>query len=353
MGGSAKRGGMGRMVRGTMWVISGLGVAALGLWCSLALWYRAPLGATLQGPLAAGFGLFSLAVLAVLIRARRPWTRPAVVGLYGLALVAFFAWWATLVPRDDRDWAPDLMRTVTGTVNGNLLTLHNVRNFDWTGDGTGEARWETRTYDLDQLVSVDLIADHWMGEAIAHVMISFGFKDGTFLLWSIELRRTRGQDFSAIAGFFRESELIYVAADERDALRLRARFRHEDLRIFRVDVPQKLARAFLLTYVAEANALAARPRWYNTLTTNCTTAMFKMTRLVEPGVPLDWRVLVSGYFPDYAYDHGVLDTGLPFPELRERSKVSPRALELDGVPQPQYSLKLREGLPGMDRPASP
>jgi len=140
-----------------------------------------------------------------------------------------------------------------------------------------------------------------------------------------------------------------LAADERDALRLRAKVRGEDLRIYRVRTSPERLRSLLLAYVDEANALAKHPAWYNTITSNCTTMIFKMAKLTGSRIPVDWRVLASGYFPDYAYAQGLLDTTLPMEKLRERSKISARALQSDRLSQPDYSHALRIELPGMQK----
>lgn len=325
-------------------------IVAFGVWGTLAIWFRTPLGAGLQLPAALAWGALSIAAfVAVLALPRRRWVS---AGVYGLALVALLAWWSTIRPSNHRDWAIDVREPSTATIVGDTLTVHNVRNFEWRSESDATPRWETRTYDLKTLRSVDLYADYWASEAIAHTIVSFGFADGTYLAWSIELRRLDKQAFSALAGFFKESELVYIAADERDAIRVRTNIRHEDLRLYRLRVPPDLARRFLEVYVAEANELAARPAWYNTATSNCTTLVFKLAKLVEPGIPFDWRVLLSGYFPAYAYDQGALDKALPFKELRERAKVSDRAIAADGVPQPLFSQAIRAGIPGIDPPAA-
>jgi hypothetical protein len=334
-----------RIGRGAILAVLAAAIAGLGVWGSLALWFRTPFGAALQWPVATLWAAASLAVLVALARGgRRRWQA---IAFYGLAVAVLIGWWSTILPSNDRNWAIDVSRPTTAEIRGDTLVVHNVRNFGWRSESEPEPRWEERTYDLRKLQSVDLFADYWAGEAIAHILVSFGFADGTYLAWSIELRRKDKQAFSSLAGFFKESELIYIAADERDVIRLRTNIRHEDLRLYRLKVPPAMARGFLEAYVARANALAARPVWYNTLTSNCTTLVFQMARLVEPGIPFDWRVLVSGYFPEYAYDRGALDTSLPFDELSRRARISPRAMEADDVPQPEFSKLLRADIPGI------
>jgi hypothetical protein len=318
-----------------------------GAWGAMALWYRAPFPPALRMALGALWLAVMLAALVVFIAGRR---RQG-VGLGAVAIVLLLAWWSTLAPSGERDWAPEVARTVHGEVAGDRLTLTDVRNFEWRSESDFTPRWETRSYDLAKLASVDLIADYWTGEAIAHVFVSFGFSDGQYLAWSVELRKVRGQAWSALAGFFKQSELVALAGDERDLIRLRTNVREEDLRLYRLNVDRDVARKALLAYVEEANKLGAEPRWYNTATTNCTTAVFKIARMVEPGVPLDWRVFISGYFPDYAYDHHALDSAVPFAELRERSKISARAKAADAAPSAEFSKAIRVGVPGV--PATP
>jgi len=315
-----------------------------GLWGALALWYRAPFAPPIRIALAALWVAVILAGLIGFVGGRK---RQG-VGVMAAAVAAILVWWSTLTPASQRDWAPDVARAVRGEVAGDILTLTDVRNFDWRSEDDFTPRWETRSYDLSGLVSVDLISDYWSGEAIAHTLVSFGFSDGRFLTWSIELRRVRGQTFSTLAGFFKKSELVTIAGDERDLIRLRTNVRGEDLRLYRLRADPNVARLALLAYVEEADNLAAEPRWYNTATTNCTTLVVKIARIVQPGAfPLDWRVLLSGYLPDYAYDHGALDQGLPFAELRERSKISVRAKAADAAPSAEFSQAIRAGVPGI------
>ena len=318
-----------------------------GVWGALALTYRAPFGPPLALSVAVLWGAVILGSLIGFLAGRRR----AATAVLAVAIAVILGWWSTLTPLAERDWAPDVAHQVRGEVIGDVLTLTDVRNFDWRTEEDFTPRWEKRAYDLSKLASIDLIASYWSGEAIAHTLISFGFSDGRYLTWSVELRRHRGQTYSTLAGFFRESELIVIAGDEHDLVWLRTNVRGEDVRLYRLRADPALARKALAAYVEEANELAAAPRWYNTATTNCTTVVIRIARLVEPGAfPRDWRVLFSGYLPDYAYDHGALDQSLPFAELREKAKISGRAKAADAAPSEEFSRAIRVGVPGIAPP---
>jgi hypothetical protein len=236
--------------------------------------------------------------------------------------------WSGVQPSNDRDWQPDVAVLPYATFDGDLVTIHNVRNVDYRTETDYTPRYYDKTYDLRQLDSVDLIAVYWMGDAIAHIMASFGFAGQDFVTVSIETRKERGEAYDTLRGFFRQYELIYVVADERDLIRLRTNYRKdppEDAYLYRTNAPPENVRRLFLSYLEQINALKERPEFYNTLTTNCTTNVLMHTK-VNPGKQrYSWKVLLSGYLPLYAYELGRLDTSLPFEELRRRSHINAAA----------------------------
>ncbi|MCW3477170.1 Lnb N-terminal periplasmic domain-containing protein [Limobrevibacterium gyesilva] len=330
---------LGRLARGAGFALLAVAILLTGAWCSLALWFQCPAGEALCGALAGAAMVLALATVLCLASSRR-WLA---VALYAAAFAGVLAWWTTIRPTNDRDWAPDVARAVTATSDGDRLVVDGVRNFAWRSDADFDARWERRSYSLSRLSDVDLVMSYWAGEAIAHTIVSFGFDDATRLAFSIEIRKRKGQAFSSLAGFFRQYELAIVAADERDVVRVRSNVRGEDVRVYRLRMTPANARVLLAEYVREANDLARRPRFYNTLTTNCTTLVFAMVRAIHPGLPLDARVLLSGYLPDYAYDLGATDTSMPFAQLRAVSRIRDKAARADAAPD--FSARIREGIP--------
>lgn len=264
-------------------IILSLATALLTAWAGLAIWYRLPSTALVR---AASSGLFILFGLCVIVALFSRFRTGSFI-LFVAAFAAILVWWSTIRPLDHADWAPDVGRQVTGTLGGNLLTLKDVRDFDWRSDTDFTERWTTRTYDLSTLQSVDFFMSYWSGPAIAHVIVSFGFSGGDYLAWSIEVRRRNGGAFSPLADLFKSNPLVIIAADERDVVGVRSNVRGEDVQIYRLNVSPDAARALLMEYVSDANALSRTPQFYNSLTTNCTTTIVKMMRAVGAVVPLD------------------------------------------------------------------
>ncbi|UHD18037.1 Lnb N-terminal periplasmic domain-containing protein [Thiocapsa bogorovii] len=314
-----------------------LALAIAILWAGAALWIDGPESPVLAGTLAGGLVL--LAGLSALMV--RPWRRAVVAVFVPFAIV--LGWWLTLAPSNQRDWQPDVARLPTATVDGSILTLHNVRNFAYRGDQAFTERWETRTYDLDTLVGFDLFISFWGPTAYGHTIASWEFADGRQLAVSIETRKEIGEEYSALRGFFRQYELYYVVADERDVIGVRANQRGETVYLYRLGGAPSTARALLLDYVKEINAISERPRWYNALTHNCTTTIWHHTKAIGIGPTIDWRLLANGYVVDLAYDRGTVDTGLGLDELKRRSDITARA-RTTGDPE-AFSRAIREGLP--------
>jgi hypothetical protein len=292
-----------------------------GAWGTLALWYQLPGGAVGRS---AGSAVWALLVIALVVAAisRRSWMP---LGVYAVTYGVLLLWWASISPSNHRVWADDVARMLTGTVQGSEVTLQNVRDFSWRSDSDYDARWETRRYDLDHLATADAVLSYWGSKAIAHAMISFGFDDGSHVVFSVEIRKKRGDQYSSVGGFFRQFETILVAADERDIIRVRTNVRGEDDYLYPLRMDKPTMRALFLSYVQAANTLATTPAFYNTLTSNCTTIVYRMARQIDPGLPWDMRLLLTGYLPEYLYKVGALDHALSVEQWRQRARITERA----------------------------
>jgi len=254
-------------------------------------------------------------------------------------------WWLTLNPSNDRQWQPEVAETAWAETNGDDVTIHNVRNCDYRTEEDFTTRWETRTVRLSQVTGIDLAIMYWGSPWIAHPIVSFRFADALPLCFSIETRKTIGQHYSAVRGLYRQYTLIYIVADERDSIRVRSNYRHgEDVYLYRTMASPAQARERFREYIKTVNTLHEHPRWYNALTSNCTTNI-RTQRSVEQRAPWDWRMLVNGKADEMLYQHhGIATGGLPFSELKQRSLINKRARTADK--DPEFSRLIRESLPG-------
>ena len=316
-----------------------LAILGLAAWAALAL-YLGPLHATAWAAVVAGVGL--VAAIAALLPRLRWWP----LALFAAVFIAFLIRWHGVRPSNDRDWQPDVALLPFATFDGDMVTIHNIRNFDYRSETDFTPHYYDKTFDMRQLDSADLIAVYWMGDAIAHVMLSFGFAEHDFVTVSIETRKERGESYDTLRGFFRQYELIYVVGDERDLIRLRTNYRKdppEDAYLFRTNASPENVRRLFLSYFQKINELKEQAEFYNTLTTNCTTNVLMHTRVNPGDHAYSWKVLLSGYAPLYAYEHGRLDTRLPFEELKRRSHINDAAHAADQAAD--FSQQIRAGLP--------
>jgi hypothetical protein len=317
-----------------------LAVLGMTVWAAGVLYYSPLLDEGLR-PGAAAI-LLVATVLVFIFLPRRGRTLVGFLAVFGVLVALYFR----IPASNDRDWQLDVAVTPYATFNGDVVTIHGVRNFDYrTETDFTPPHWETRTYDLSKLDSVDLIAVYWAGKPIAHIMLSAGFGGKDYVAVSIETRKERGESYSTFAGFFRQYELVYVVADERDVIRVRTNYHRpqEDVYVYRLRTPRINMRRVFLEYMKAINGLHKQPRFYNTLTTNCTTTILMHTRVNPESPPMSWKVLLSGYVPDYLYELGRVDTSRPFPELEKLSHVNARAQAADE--DPAFSHRIREGLP--------
>jgi hypothetical protein len=312
-------------------------------WGVLALYFFDHAGETLRTALAAAFALTCVVVLAGLTQRR--WRRRALAA-YAVLFAAVLIASSTIKPSNDRDWPPETARLPYADIDGDRVTLHNIRNFDYRSETDFTPAYYDKTFDLRQLTGVDLGASYWMGPQIAHLFTSFEFNSTDHVAISIEARRARGEDYSSLQGFFRRFELIYVVGDERDLIGLRTNYRRdppEEVYLYRLKAPPENGRRLFLEYLRKINSLREHPEFYNSLTTNCAGSIWMLSR-VNPDHPrYSWKILASGYAPQYLYDEGRLDTSVPFAELEQRSHINPRAHTAGDAAD--FSQRIRAPLP--------
>jgi len=315
----------------------------MAAWASVAILYS-NLPAAIRPWAACIFAVGSL--VALIGRYSTPRVRLGFLAAFAVVLV----YWLLMPPSNDRDWQPDLATLAWADIAGDKVTVHNIRNCDYRTETDFTVRHYDRTFDLSRLKGVDFFLVYWGSPKIAHTMMSFDFEGQGNVCFSIETRKEKGEDYSTVKGFFRQYEIIYVVADERDLVRLRTNYREkgkgEDVYLYRLKASPEVCRKVFLSYLGEANRLKERPKWYNALTGNCTTSIRQHTMPYSPNARLDWRLVVNGYIDEMLYERKFIDTSLPFSELKKRSYINPRAQAADKAPD--FSKLIREGIPGIN-----
>ncbi len=259
----------------------------------------------------------------------------------GFISLLVFAWYLRDPPQNNRDWAAEYAIPVTISNDGPTIRISNIRDFSYRSPTDTIPHYYNADFQLDQLSSVDLVASYWSGDAIAHIFLTFGFQDGRHIAISIETRRQKRFPYSVIAGFFHHYELFYVVADEQDLIGVRTDVRHEQVYLYRLQLSQQNRDALFLSYVRKIQELSTRPEWYNTFSDNCTTGILARAQ-VPDRTRFNWRIVLSGYVPEYAYGRGLLNTSVSFPTLRQHSLIirpNNAAITAD------YSRDIRENLP--------
>ena len=254
------------------------------------------------------------------------------IAILGTLIVGAAAIWIVQKqPSHDRPWKAEYRVLPEAFVAGDKLTIRNVRKFNYLGDGSPfETIYETRDFDLSKLDSAWFGVSHFTDYGLAHTFLSFGFQNGEYVAISIEARQEKGEAYHPVTGLTRNYELMYVVADERDVIGLRSHIRGENVFLYRLKNDRARQRSLLLELVDRINQVSAKPEFYNTLISNCTTSLLRHAkRLSWADKYLNYRILLPGYSDELLYARGLVDNSIPFPELRLRAHIKPEGYSMN------------------------
>lgn len=297
-----------------------LSVAVLALAAVISLWMAGAIYYDVGGKIGGGAGLAIawLCSVTMLFAFWQPMWQPILV-LLGL-LMAFLIWWFGQKPSHEREWHPTAAVLPRAVCDGDVVTFENVRNFEYRSLDDYTVRYESRTYHLANLQGVDVIFFVWNEGLMGHPVLVFDFGPDGRICMSIEARFRKNQQYSVVRGLYRQYELIFLAADERDIILRRTKHSTgQDGYLYRVNVEAEELKAVFFDYVDAINQLLAKPRWYHVLFTNCTTSFYK---LPSTHWRVDWRVIANGRLDRALYQAGRLDRSLPFPKLRQAAHLN-------------------------------
>ena len=310
----------------------------LTAWATLAIWYSTLPWQLLRIAVAIAFFVFTVWAL---------WTRRSARKLAAFAVVylAILVAWSTIQPSHDREWRPEVAVMPRVTVDGDRVRITSVRNFEFRSRDDFTERYEEREVLLSRMTGVDFYISYWAEGPVGHTFLSFLFEDAPPLGISIETRPEVGEGFDPVASLFKQFELIYVIADEEDLVGLRASHRDEEVFLYHTRISPEFARRLFLVYVQRINQLADRPEFYHLLSNSCTVNIIRYANQAGREGSFNFRHLLNGLIDQYIYSAGVVDTSLPFEELRRRSRITEAAQAAEGAAD--FSARIREGLPAI------
>jgi len=265
--------------------------------------------------------------------------------VFGVICITLFISQLLKKPVAVADWQQHLAIPSTAEFNGNKVTIKNVRNFRY-GPEEKDMRpgYYDRTYNLDKVKQVWYIVEPFnQDEVAAHTFVSFEFENGDFLAITIEARKTKDQKYSMWKGMIRTYPLIYIAADERDVVLLRANLRKDKVYAYPVKLEKPENGGLLLKDMLEKmNKLVENPEWYHTLFANCTSSIAKHVNNLTPGriSPLSWQLWLTASADELALKRSLLDTDLSIVKAREKFLISEKSLQIGDVPD--YSKLIRQ-----------
>ncbi|MCD8272755.1 DUF4105 domain-containing protein [Akkermansia sp.] len=286
---------------------------------------------------------FGLSVWAAGVVFYNVWGGPVLVWLYVAAMACAFAlrgkrpvlWCASwgvpalllayylcIPATNDKEWQPSWSRLPSVEINGNEIVVKDVRSFIYRTERDFDARYVTRRFDLDKLATLDFAVSHWDGmEFVAHTMLSFGFEDGKHLALSVETRLPEGVEQGSVPGLYKQFNVIYILADEEDLFALRTNYRKEDMYLYRINIDRENLKKAFLGFAEKINSLHERPRYYHTVTANCTTELVDTFKNYLGVRRWQWTPVFNGMCDQNAYDRGELLhlPGESFRELKKRS----------------------------------
>ncbi len=265
-------------------------------------------------------------------------TTTTILLLISAAIIVFIS----IRPTNDADWTIDQQILPSATISGDQVTIENVRNFSYVSVDDYTPSYYTGTYDLNRIKSVDYIVEPFGDfSGAAHTFLSFGFEGDQYVAISVEIRKKKGQSFTPWKALIKDYELMYVVADEQDAVKLRTNYRKDAVYVYPTRIDRAHAKQLFLSMIHRVNELHDKPEFYNLITNTCTTNIVRhVNEVSEVKVPFSYRVLLPGYSDKLAYDLGLLDTTLSYDQIRARYQINDRAIKY--ATSSDFSVKIRE-----------
>ena len=205
-------------------------------------------------------------------------------------------------PSHDRDWRAEIAIMPKIERSRTHISIDQVRDWTYSTSDIVTDAYHPGTYDLNELVGTWLMVEPFGGsDAIAHTLILFEFTDDRLLALTIEARKEKGEIYSALKGAFNTYELVYLWAEARDVLTRRARYLDHEIFVYPLNLNPEERLAFIGALADKTNKLYEKPRFYNTLFSNCTNELAKTA-----GLTWNLAFITTGYAPQHLFRTGMI-----------------------------------------------
>ncbi len=233
-------------------------------------------------------------------------------------------WQLSLTPSHERNWQEHYARTPDAEVMDSVVRLRNVRNWSHDESGvTGRVWLDEVEIDPTEIVQVWFALSALSGSAsIGHSFLSFELADGQAYTFSIEARREEGEDYSVLLGMLRQYELWYGWGTEQDFFGVSLILLERPLELYPLDLTAEQRARLFVAAARATHEVAEQPRFYNTLTANCTNLLAKAINAQAPGtIPYHPAWNLPGFAPAFLARQGfIADTDIA--TLRERHRFA-------------------------------
>lgn len=280
---------------------------------------------------------------------RKKYLLLTLAGCVFLLLLFLFYTFLIKKPTNKNVWETGFEKETQIRIKNNEVTFNNFRDFRFTKGKIISFAYTERKVQLSDIEKVWFIQEPFTVKpftffnGVAHTYFVFDVRNAEPVAVSVEARREKNEQYGAFIGMFNTFELSYIWGSEKDLTGQRIFNDNNTLYMFPLNLSSVATQKLFLSMIARTNDLARYPRFYNTLTSNCTNELAKSANDAKPGtIPFDTALFFPGYSDRLLYRLKLIPSDQSLDQIRKKYYISTLALE--AYKHKNFSEKLREGL---------
>lgn len=279
-----------------------------------------------------------------ILKSTSPTKKLTWVYLLLIILVIVLVFFLSIKPSNTRDWESEFAVLPNVTIEGDVITIANIRDWRYSEQEILSKNYINRTFNITDLERVwFLIEPFGKWDGVAHTYFVFDFKNQDPITFSIEARREKGEDYSAFLGLFKKFELIYMWGTEQDFTLRRVVLQKNSVHMYPMTISSEFQRSLFMELAKATQKLETTPRFYNTVTSNCTNNLAYHANTISPGVaPFHYARFLTGYSGQYVYDLGYIPKDKSYEEIKAQYYINTIVNEM--YTEENFSELLRERL---------